>query len=61
MSLFKVIFQEDRGEDLLEYGLLLAFMAVVALTVIISDPLSLGVTLEGAYQSCIDVLRSLTG
>jgi Flp pilus assembly pilin Flp len=51
--------RDELGEDLIEYGLLLAFMATVALAVIISDPLSLGVTLTGAYQSCIDVLNSL--
>jgi Flp pilus assembly pilin Flp len=61
MSTFMLFLRDDRGEDLIEYGLLVAFMAAVALTVIISDPLSLQVTLEGAYQSCIDVLNSLTG
>jgi Flp pilus assembly pilin Flp len=51
--------RDELGEDLIEYGLLPAFMATVALAVIITDPLSLGVTLTGAYQSCIDVLNSL--
>jgi Flp pilus assembly pilin Flp len=50
---------DELGEDLIEYGLLLAFMATVALAVIISDPLSLQVTLTDAYQSCIDALNSL--
>ena len=49
---------EERGEDLIEYGLLLAFMATVALAVIIADPLSLQVAVTDAYQSCIDALNS---
>ena len=51
--------RSELGEDLIEYGFLLAFMAAVALAVIISDPLSLQVTLTAAYQSCIDALNSL--
>lgn len=51
--------RDELGEDLIEYGLLLAFMATVAFAVIISDPLSLGVTLTDAYQRCIDALNSL--
>jgi Flp pilus assembly pilin Flp len=51
--------RNELGEDLIEYGLLLAFMATVALAVIISDPLSLQVTLTDAYQRCIDALNSL--
>jgi hypothetical protein len=31
----------------------------VAFAVIISDPLSLGMTLTDAYQRCIDALNSL--
>lgn len=49
---------EERGEDLIEYGLLLAFMATVALAVIIADPLSLQVATTDAYQRCIDALNS---
>ena len=50
--------RSELGEDLIEYGLLLAFMATVALAVIIADPLSLQVTLTDAYQSCIDALNA---
>jgi Flp pilus assembly pilin Flp len=50
--------RNELGEDLIEYGLLLAFMATVALAVIIADPLSLQGALTDAYQSCIDVLNS---
>jgi Flp pilus assembly pilin Flp len=51
--------RDELGEDLIEYGLLLAFMATVAVAVIISDPLSLQVVLTDAYQRCIDALNSL--
>ena len=51
--------RNELGEDLIEYGLLLAFMATVALAVIIADPLSLQVVLTDAYQRCIDALNSL--
>lgn len=50
--------RSELGEDLIEYGLLLAFMATVALAVIIADPLSLQVALTDAYQSCIDALNA---
>jgi len=46
-------------ECLIAYLILLAFMATVALAVIISDPLSLQVVLTDAYQRCIDALNSL--
>lgn len=50
--------RSEVGEDLIEYGLLLAFMATVALAVIIADPMSLQGALTDAYQSCIDALNS---
>ena len=52
--------RDELGEDLIEYGLLLAFMATVALAVIVSDPLSLSVVLVDAYQRCIDALNSIS-
>ena len=51
--------RNELGEDLIEYGLLLAFMASVALAVIIADPMNLQGVLTDAYQSCIDALNSL--
>jgi Flp pilus assembly pilin Flp len=50
--------RSEVGEDLIEYGLLLAFMATVALAVIIADPLSLQVALTDAYQSYVDALNA---
>jgi len=50
---------EESGEDLIEYGLLAAFMAAIATAVIISDPLNLQAAVVNAYQDCIDALNSL--
>ena len=41
--------QEESGEDLIEYGLLCAFVAAVATAVIIADPLGIRTALVGAY------------
>ena len=40
---------EESGEDLIEYGLLCAFVAAVATAVIIADPLGIRTALVGAY------------
>lgn len=37
----KNFLKDERGEDLIEYGLLAAFVAAIALAVIIADPLGL--------------------
>jgi Flp pilus assembly pilin Flp len=47
----------ERGEDLMEYGLLVAFVATIALAVVITDPLGLGTAVEAAYQRAIDALN----
>ena len=46
----------ERGEDLMEYGLLVAFVASVAIAAIITDPLGLGPAIQSAYQKAVDVL-----
>lgn len=51
--------QEEVGEDLIEYGLLAAFMAAIAMAVIIGDPLNLQGAVTTAYQDCIDALNAL--
>lgn len=51
--------REEAGEDLIEYGLLVAFMAAVATAVIITDPLSLQTAVTNAYQSCADALNAI--
>ena len=42
--------REESGEDLIEYGLLAAFVAAVATAVIIADPLGIKGSLKAAYQ-----------
>ena len=55
----KRLFREEVGEDLIEYALLVAFMAAVALAVIIGDPLSLQTAVTNAFQDCADALNAL--
>jgi Flp pilus assembly pilin Flp len=49
--------RDERGEDLMEYGLLVAFVASVALAAVITDPLGLGTAVEAAYERAIDALN----
>ena len=48
--------REENGEDLIEYGLLAAFVATVATAVIIADPLGIKGALKGAFQKAKDAL-----
>jgi len=41
----------------MEYGLLVAFMATLALAVVITDPLALGEAIHSAYQRATDALN----
>ncbi len=52
----KRLIRDDRGEDLMEYGLLVAFVAAIAVAVIISDPIGLGTAIHDAYQRAKDAL-----
>ena len=56
----KSFIKDERGEDLIEYGLLAAFVAAIALAVIIADPLGLSTAVEGAYMSAVDALTDFT-
>ena len=49
--------RDERGEDLMEYGLLVAFVASVALATIITDPLGLVTAITDAYQRAADALN----
>ena len=53
----KRFIRDERGEDLMEYGLLVAFVATIALAVIITDPLGFGPAILDAYQRAVDVLN----
>ncbi len=51
------LIRDERGEDLMEYGLLVAFIATIALAVIITDPLGFGTAIQAAYQRAVDALN----
>jgi len=51
------LIRDERGEDLMEYGLLVAFIATIALAVIITDPLGFGTAIQDAYQRAVDALN----
>ena len=51
------LLRDERGEDLMEYGLLVAFVATIALAVIITDPLGFGTAIQDAYQRAVDALN----
>ncbi len=48
-DLFVRVVREESGEDLIEYGLLAAFVAAVATAVIIADPLGIKGSLKTAF------------
>ena len=48
--------REESGEDLIEYGLLAAFVAAVATAVIIADPLGIKGSLKAAFTKAKDAL-----
>lgn len=47
---------EERGEDLIEYGLLGSFVAAVALVTLISDPLGIRSSLVAVFQRAAEAL-----
>jgi Flp pilus assembly pilin Flp len=59
MMNLKSFLKDERGEDLIEYGLLAAFVAAIAVAVIIADPLGLMGAVEGAYTSAVDALNAM--
>ncbi len=56
IQLAKNFIRDERGEDLMEYGLLVAFVAAVALAVIITDPIGLKTAIENAFTKAKDAL-----
>jgi Flp pilus assembly pilin Flp len=48
--------RDESGEDLIEYGLLAAFVAAVALVTIIADPIGIKPALRAAFQKAQDAL-----
>ena len=56
MNRIRQFVRDENGEDLIEYGLLAAFVAAIATAVIIADPLGIKGSLEAAYQKAKDAL-----
>ena len=50
--------REEEGEDLIEYGLLAAFVAAVATAVIIADPLGVKGALKNAFTQAVTALQN---
>ena len=55
-TLLLAFLRDDRGEDLIEYGLLSSFVASVALATVILDPVGVRSSLVGAYQKAVEAL-----
>ena len=61
MNLVRTFIRDERGEDLIEYGLLAAFVAAIAMAVLISDPLGIKNALVGAFTKARDALKKVAG
>lgn len=48
--------RDESGEDLIEYGLLAAFVAAVALATIIADPIGIKTALVNTFKKAKDAL-----
>lgn len=55
-TLVHTFVHDERGEDLIEYGLLSSFVASVALAALISDPLGLRLSVVAAFQKAVEAL-----
>jgi Flp pilus assembly pilin Flp len=56
MNLVRKFVRDESGEDLIEYGLLAAFVAAVALVTIIQDPIGIKGSLVGAFRKAQQAL-----
>jgi len=56
LKLIRNFIRDEKGEDLIEYGLLAAFVAAVGVLVVYT--LGLNTAIEGAFQSAIDNLNN---
>jgi Flp pilus assembly pilin Flp len=55
-NLVRNFIRDENGEDLIEYGLLAAFVAAVALVTIILDPIGIKGSLVGAFEKAKNAL-----
>ena len=56
MNQIRKFVHDENGEDLIEYGLLAAFVAAVALVTIILDPIGIKGSLVNAFVKAKDAL-----
>ena len=56
MKLIRNFVRDEKGEDLIEYGLLAAFVAAVGVAVLYT--LGLNTAISNAFQSAIDNLNA---
>ena len=56
MNLVRKFVRDESGEDLIEYGLLAAFVAAVAIATIIADPLGNKGSLYNAFNKAKQAL-----
>ena len=56
MNLVRNFVRDENGEDLIEYGLLAAFVAAVALVTVIADPLGIKGSLINAFNKAKNAL-----
>lgn len=49
--------RDEGGEDLMEYGLLVAFVAAIAVAVIITDPLGFGTAIQNAFTKAVNAMN----
>ena len=57
MNLIRNFVSDEKGEDLIEYGLLAAFVAAVALAAIINDPFGLKAGVVSAFSKAAYVVK----
>ena len=57
-QMLRKLYRDESGEDLIEYGLLAAFVAAVATAVLITDPLGIKTALKGAFRKAATALTS---
>ncbi len=57
VTLVRNFVRDENGEDLIEYGLLAAFVAAVAMAVIILDPFNIRTSLASTFQRARDALQ----
>ncbi len=57
MNLIRNFVRDEKGEDLIEYGLLAAFVAAVATVVLIADPLGVRGAVASAFKKAVNALN----